>query len=139
MTENQLISNVVETRKFYKEDGRWYIDLPEYIEAGGTKGDLQMVAGADTWLDKLSGNTEDVIIKFSNIKFEGWQDCMAQSLYFAGGWQVENNNDDVTQSELDHGKWYTTKTEGHELWLCPVTKFVFDGTYPKVIFYSVIN
>jgi len=125
---------IVETRRFYKEDGRWYIDLPEYIDAGGKKGDLQMVAGADTWLEILSENTGDVTIKFSNAKFDDYQDSMAQSLYFAGGWEAQ----DVSPSEIDDGKWYTT-TSGHNLWLCPVTKFVFWGDYPKVIFYSVIK
>lgn len=127
-------SVVIETRKFYKESGKWYIDLPEYIEAGGKKGDLQMVAGADTWLDNLSNNTDEVTLKFSNVAFDGYQDDIGQLLYFAGGWETE----DVTASEMDNGKWYSTRT-GHELWLCPVTKYVFWGEYPKIIFYSVIN
>ena len=34
--------------KFNKEADRWYIDLPDWT---GTKGELEMVAGADTLLD----------------------------------------------------------------------------------------
>ena len=39
--------------RFNKEDGKWYIDLPDWT---GTKGELQMVGGADTLLDHLSNN-----------------------------------------------------------------------------------
>ena len=38
---------------FNKEQGCWYIDLPNWE---GTKGELQMVGGADTLLDRLSNN-----------------------------------------------------------------------------------
>ena len=48
--------NYIEKR-FYKENGIWYIDLPEFIEQGlGTKANLMMVDGADTFLDFLSDN-----------------------------------------------------------------------------------
>lgn len=136
MTDTQQTTDiVVQTRRFYKEDGRWYIDLPEYIEAGiGTKGNLQMVAGADTWLDNLSNNTEEVTLKFSNYTFDGYQDSMIKAMIAYGGAAFA----DVTADELDTGMWYMTTSE-HELWLCPVTKFVFGGYYPNSIFYSVIN
>lgn len=128
---------VLQTRQFYKDlDGRWYIDLPEYIKAGvGTKGNLQMVAGADTWLDKLSNNTDEVTLTFSNQFFEGCQDQMIQSLIAYGGAAMI----ELTKDELDTGMWYTT-TAGHELWLCPVTKYVFGSNYyPSIIFYSIVK
>ena len=38
--------------KFYKEEtGRWYVDLPEWE---GEKAELEMVLGADTFLEILS-------------------------------------------------------------------------------------
>lgn len=40
--------------KFIKEGRDWFIDLPEYIEGGGSKGDLQMVEGADKMLDMMA-------------------------------------------------------------------------------------
>jgi hypothetical protein len=40
---------------FIKEGRDWYIDLPEYLETGGNKGDLQMVEDADQMLDFISG------------------------------------------------------------------------------------
>jgi len=33
--------------RFIKDGIKWYIDLPEYLEQGGTMGDLEMVEGAD--------------------------------------------------------------------------------------------
>ena len=51
------------THRFYKEDGTWYIDLPAYLEAGlGTKANLMMVAGADTFLEQLSNNGTEVTV-----------------------------------------------------------------------------
>ena len=45
----------MQTHRFYKEEhGGWYIDLPAYLEQGGAKGDLAMVAGADTMLDIMA-------------------------------------------------------------------------------------
>ena len=38
---------------FNKDNNNWYIDLPNWT---GTKGELQMVGGADTLLDHLSNN-----------------------------------------------------------------------------------
>jgi hypothetical protein len=50
----------VQTYRFIKEGTEWYIDLPEYIENGGSKGDLQMVEGADTMLDIISAGGDEV-------------------------------------------------------------------------------
>jgi hypothetical protein len=47
-TQTQVLS-------FVKENGIWYADLPEFLEAGlGTKTNLMMVDGADTFLDLLA-------------------------------------------------------------------------------------
>ena len=47
---------------FNKENGSWYIDLPNWE---GTKAELQMVAGADTLLDKLSNQGTSVNVTMS--------------------------------------------------------------------------
>jgi hypothetical protein len=58
--------------RFYKDDQGWFIDLPEFLEAGlGTKGNLAMVAGADTLLDRLSNNGDEVILRISDEDFKG--------------------------------------------------------------------
>jgi len=57
--------------RFIKEDGKWYIDLPVYLYQGGRKGDLQMVEGADTMLDIISGHKDEVALALDRNKFEG--------------------------------------------------------------------
>lgn len=125
-TQEAKNQQVVQTKRFYKDkDGRWYIDLPEYIEAGiGTKDNLEMVCGADKWLNKLSNNTSEVTITFSDSEFEGYEDVMREWSFLA------------PISGLMGGMFYITTT-GHNLWLCPVTLYVFGGSYPSKIYYSV--
>lgn len=47
---------------FVKDRSKWYVELPEY---DGSRDDLRMVAGADTWLDLLSKNGNRVSLKIS--------------------------------------------------------------------------
>ena len=114
--------------RFYKEPGgQWYIDLPEYLAQGGSKAALQMVAGADTMLDHLSKGGNEVTLQIDTSFFQHY-DC---SLVKA------------KESSLD-GEWgcdYYAVVPGvrqhADVWLCPVTKFVFDGSYPDVVFIAV--
>ena len=53
--EDERLKNV-KYELFYKENGMWYISLPEFINMGlGNKNNLLMVDGSDTFLDILSG------------------------------------------------------------------------------------
>ena len=46
--------------KFYKEEGKWYIDIPW----DGDKSELEMVMGADVLLDELDCfNKESVVVQ----------------------------------------------------------------------------
>ena len=63
---------VTKTLSFYKEAGIWYADLPAFLEAGiGTKTNLMMVDGSDTFLDYISNNQGKVTLKLSTEPFEG--------------------------------------------------------------------
>ena len=125
------ISNMLQTKYFYKEEGRWYIDLPEYIEAGlGDKENLQMVLGADLVLDKLSNNTNQVTLKFSEeMNFK--PDVTLVKI------QEGKNDEDlkaVGHPMVDTGAYYVPMSvDIDSVWLCPVTKWVFGGKYPKEI------
>lgn len=132
---NTYITDV--TKRFYKENGIWYIDLPEFLEAGfGTKANLMMVSGADTLLDKLSGNTNNVTVRFSDERFEGYQDKLYK---IRKGFDAEYLKS-VGHAEVDGGAYYYAENNKHELWLCPVTLYVFsDGFYPQEIYIQVIN
>lgn len=114
--------------KFYKEsDGRWYIDLPQYLEAGGDKADLEMVAGADTFLDIIAEGKTNVYALLSEQPFE--------------------NCDELTRIHRDtfSGSYYLlqryreTVFDNFEMWLCDVTAYVFGGKFPDTIYFAVEN
>ena len=102
------------THTFYREDGRWYVDLPHWK---GTKGELQMVAGADKWVDKLSNGKGRVALQLDTKPFD---DCDTLKRFL--------------KTPIIGGAWYNTK-DGHTMWLCKVTEFVF-GSMPKHIYYK---
>lgn len=109
--------------KFYKEnDGRWYVDLPEWT---GSKADLEMVCGADILLDKLSNQGIEVVCQISEIPVENFDLLeFVREAY-----------------ERQNGAFYQlTSILGQnlnlEVWLCDVTRFVF-GYFPRKIYLSV--
>jgi len=133
-TAAQLQTTV--TKRFNKENGIWYIDLPEYLEAGlGFKGNLMMVAGADTMLDILSDHTETVQVKFGSQPFEG---C-THTLLGTGKGMNKEVLDAVGHPEVEYGGYYYCPELGFTIWLCPVTEYVFQGGYPDNIYVQVIK
>lgn len=109
--------------RFYCRDSRWYADLPDYIEAGGTEEECEMVSGADEWLDYLSEGADSIVIKVSN------DNGLAEKLH-------------LYQSD-EYGAIYVAHTFREEdinktIWLCPVTLFVF-GEYPAIIYYERVK
>lgn len=114
------------TCRFYKEeDNRWYIDLPDYIRDGGSKEELEMVAGADLFLDILSQGSGAVKLILSQTPFEG-----AEKLH------LYKTDEDVPEwGAVYHLFEYEGKETQLEIWLCSVTLFVFDQ-YPPVIYFK---
>jgi hypothetical protein len=121
-------------KNFYQEeDGRWYIDLPEYIESGvGTKSNLEMVAGADTFLSTLAQGETSITLKFTDEEFV---DHDVELIRSSNHGYTSELIDDV---ELDSGAWYTVKDNDHNLWLCPVVLYLFNNTYPQNIFIQIL-
>ena len=131
--ENETV--IDRTDRFYKEDGVWYIDLPKFLEAGlGTKANLMMVAGADQLLDNLSGNKDEVTLRYSNHIFKGHQEVIQRTNL---GYD-KDYLDSVGHAPVDGGAYYSATYTNQSLWLCPVTKYVFDGYYPLVIYLQVV-
>ncbi len=129
------------TLLFNKENGIWYIDLPDFLDSGlGTKADLMMVDGADTFLDKLSKNTNSVKVFVALNRYDGFE---ARISMITKG----INTDLLVQkghAPVDYGAYYKLDifngAEGdHVLWLCPVTEYVFGGAYPEKIWINVID
>jgi hypothetical protein len=54
--------------KFYKDEGTWYVDLPEWE---GSRADLAMVSGADIMLDIVSQGENDIKVLLSTEDFDG--------------------------------------------------------------------
>lgn len=123
---------------FVKDDGIWYADLPEFLEAGlGTRANLMMVDGADTFLDLLAEGADSITLKFSSKPFVGWQTCMRRIR--------KGLNLPLLQilghAPVDYGAYYKVarlngRDYDHQLWLCPVTEYVF-GDYPQEIYASI--
>ena len=129
------------TLLFNKESGIWYIDLPDFLEMGlGTKSDLMMVDGADTFLDKLSKNSIAVKVFVSLHKYDGFEARI--SMINKG-----MNQDLLVQkghAPVDYGAYYKLDVfngaqSDHVLWLCPVTEYVFGGNYPDKIWINAIK
>ena len=108
--------------RFYKNEIEWFVDLPEYLEKGGSIGNLEMVEGADTMLDIIAEGKKEIILYMSTEKLD--------------------NAARLTLKEkcepLKGGAYYFMKEfEGKEInltmWLCQVVEFVF-GEIPTNIF-----
>ena len=125
---------------FIKENELWYADLPEFLERGlGTRNNLLMVDGSDTFLDLLSNQGNRVTLTISEQDFEGFQGKLDKI-----DWgKNQSLLDSIGHAPVDYGAYYMVnelqgKPFQHRLWLCPVTEFVFGG-YPNQIFISIVN
>jgi hypothetical protein len=107
---------------FIKTGQDWHIDLPEFIEQGGSIGDLQMVDGADKMLDMMAENGDSVILYIAKEQFDG-ADILTLiekcDPYVGGGYYIM--------------KQYEGQEINRTMWLCQVTEFVF-GDIPLQIF-----
>lgn len=123
--------------KFVKEEnGIWYIDLPEYIEQGlGSKANLMMVAGADTFLDRLSNNGSEITLQIEAEQFSGYEHALVHVHKGMDRELLES----VGHPEVEYGGYYIAFPSMHFLWLCPVTEYVFDGDYPMNIYVRVLS
>jgi len=111
-------NNSIMELKFKKNwFGRWYIDLPEYIKAGGKKADLEMVRGADILLDYVSEGKRRVKLRVS------------EELDFENHIHLFKYDEDGT------GAYYqNSEIIDLDVWLCNVTKYVFGGYHPEEIY-----
>jgi hypothetical protein len=123
------------TKRFYKENEIWYIDLPEFLEAGlGTKANLMMVAGADLMLDILSNNGDDIVITFADEPSDNVEHTLTKQRIGLDKQLLAL----IGHAPVDYGAYYNWKENNNQsVWLCPVTEYVFQGGYPKNIYVSV--
>lgn len=135
--EDEKLKNV-KYENFYKENGMWYISLPEFVNMGlGNKNNLLMVDGSDTFLDILSGyepntspNGTNICLVLCDKEFLG---CTHRLTKLNNGLNQDLLNK-VGHAPVDYGAYYKVEELEHKLWLCPVTEYVFNGVYPEEIF-----
>jgi hypothetical protein len=112
----------MKTFKFLRTGKEWYVDLPEYIEQGGSVGDLQMVEGADKMLDMMAEKEDVVFLSISTEPFEG-----ADRLTLI----------EKCDPYIGGGYYFMKEYQGQEIdqrmWLCQVTEFAL-GDIPEQIF-----
>jgi len=108
--------------RFIREGPGWYIDLPEYLEQGGSKADLEMVSGADTMLDIIAGEKNEVTLKLDTAPFKDANELILTELC-----------DPILGGGYYHIKRFEEKEVNRDLWLCDVTRFVF-GNIPEKIY-----
>lgn len=107
--------------KFTKEINDWFAEISEWE---GSRADLQMVMGADTFLDILCEGEWDVWLTMSDQPLNSDR---TEKLHF------------IREGESEGGGYYLLETYrgiefNLEMWLCDVTKFVF-GSLPKTIYF----
>lgn len=112
---------MIRTLRFYNRDGRWFADVPQYIEAGGTEDDCEMVAGADTWLELLSEGKDSISITIAD------DEVLEEKLHLY-------QKDEAGGTYIAHE--YKDKDINLVLWLCNVTLFIF-GKFPDIFYYKI--
>lgn len=101
----------------------WYLILPEWE---GDPEDLQMVEGADDWLELVSMKGTEVKLTLSDKKFDD-----AESLAL-----LRLREENLGGGGIYYLESYQGKNIGLKLWLCEVTRFVF-GEIPQRIYFKV--
>ena len=107
---------------FVKEKGRWYVDLPTFIESGaGTKADLEMVLGADNLCEVLAKGENQLTVTISATPFKGADFFIKKK---------NNGRKEGCDYEAYHNQNFI-----FTIWLCPVLLYVL-GTYPNTIYFK---
>ena len=97
--------------KFIRTGQEWYIDLPEYLEQGGSIGDLQMVDGADKMLDLMAENESTVTLFISKEQFEGADGLSAPEMSRA---RAPGPGQAIRDGESSAGTQHRLRTDGIE-------------------------
>jgi len=112
------------TFKFHKNDkGEWWLTLPEWK---GDPENLQMIEGADQWLDLISNHTDKVEIEMSDEPFTN-----AETLTL-----LRIREENLGGGGIYYLETYRGEKQDLKLWLCEVTSFVFDYI-PQKLFFKV--
>lgn len=106
---------------FVKEEGRWYLDLPDYEARGWTKADLELISGTRRLLNSIASGKKTLSIRMATQPFPGADLLELIELCDAP----------------KGGAIYLMRTcNGQELnvnmWLCDITLLVFGDMPPEL-------
>lgn len=106
---------------FEKICDRWYVVMDDYA---GDHEDLEMVDGADTFLDFITMDDKSATIEILDEETQNG-DCSALTMIdhddFGGTYQVENCN-----------------LYDRTVWLCNVAHLFFNGEHPEKVFFKIL-
>ena len=111
----------MQQHRFVREGTEWYIDLPAYLEGGGQKADLQMVAGADDMLSLIASTDSEVELQIDTQPFNGADELV-----------LTERCDAVLGGGYYHLKTFEGREVAQDMWLCEVTRFVFNDIPPLI-------
>ena len=115
-------STVRKELRFYRSGTEWFADVPQH-----TKAENQMVAGADTLLDRVSNGADEVFVVLSS------------DIPNPGEWKLHLH---IVEHDK-YGATYRVKAAGQEgfhlAWLCNVAHTVFGGEHPTDIYVHSIS
>ena len=120
--------------RFYKNDQGWWVDLPEYIAQGGDPADLAMVCGADDLLDNLAGKTGSFLEDDKHAKIT-LELVDRKIMSFPTDYSMLKRCDEIPTLS---GSYYFDDDTDSLLWLCDVTRWIFNGKFPETIWYKKV-
>jgi hypothetical protein len=99
-----------------------------------------MVDGSDTFLDYISNNQAKATLKISTEKFEHSDGFLNK----IGIGMNKGLLDNIGHAIVNYGAYYLVekfkgRSLNHQLWLCPVTEYVFEGGYPETFYIKLLN
>jgi len=120
---------------FYNENGKWYIDLPYYLNNGfGRKENLIVGNGVDEFLNIISKNSASVQVFVSIIRYDGFEARLSL---------IKRDINQIDYPKFENGAYYKLDVfNGFEknqiMWLSDIFKYVFGGHFPNKIWIRVI-
>jgi hypothetical protein len=113
--------------RFFRQDGKWYADVPNH-----TLEENEMVMGADVALDYLAGEKSEVFLTIAD-EYPGWNPLLVFN-------REEHDDDGATYSVsgtlfMDFLENVMPELLGMrpDVWICNVTHDVF-GEHPETIY-----
>lgn len=116
------------TYTFFKENGGWHVSMPEVKKSGKQAASLDMVDGADTMLNLMSGGESKVTLALNTEPFENAEVIELVSScqpFLEGGYYLMREHDG--------------KEINYEMWISDVTRLAFDDTPEKIYVRKLVS